>query len=449
MDRTNHVARFIHRQFRLTWETVLRTITPALLAMLCATTLPMPALAQGVMPGIGQGMGQQLGNPFDDRLDPVIDRARQAVDRVPADVAQALDNATTTMVQSARALAEARVDRIDRLLRQNPASIERDAAGDPAIKGELLIMAPEAAMLDKARALGFAVLGNERLASLDLAVTRLAIPSGMSLAQAQAALSKALPDATISADVLHFTAGAASPRGGVMHLGTMPALQTPVGMIDGAPAQAVDGLQGFAPGAPAASDHGSAVANLLSGAGVRHILAADVYGRGPTGGNALAIARAVDWLIGRQVRVITISLVGPANPLLARAMTAALQRGAVIVAAVGNDGPAAPPAYPASYPGILAVTAVDARNRALIEAGRALHLDYAAPGAGLRAANARGQMVPVRGTSFAAPLVASRVAAARDAHASVLQALDREAIDLGPRGPDQQYGRGLLCTICR
>lgn len=423
----------------------MRTITPALLAALGATTLAAPALAQGIVPGIGQG----FGNSLDNRLDPVLDRARQVANSVPGDVAQALDTATSTMVQNARALAAARVDRIDRLIRQNRATLERDAAGNPAVKGELLLMAPEAAMLDKARALGFAVVGNERLASLDLTVTRLSIPQGMTLAQAQSTLGQALPDATISADVLHFTAGTARARGGTMHLGTMPALQTPVGMIDGAPAQAVDALQGFAPGAPAASDHGSAVANLLSGAGVRHILAADVYGHGPTGGNALAIARAVDWLIGRQVRVISISLVGPASPVLARAMTAALQRGAVIVAAVGNDGPAAPPAYPASYPGILAVTAVDARNRALIEAGRALHLDYAAPGAGLRAANARGQMVPVRGTSFAAPLVASRVAAARDAHAALPQALDREAIDLGPRGPDPQYGRGLLCTICR
>ncbi len=43
----------------------------------------------------------------------------------------------------------------------------------------------------------------------------------------------------------------------------------------------------------------------------------------------------------------------------------------MIVAAVGNDGPSARPAYPASYPGVLAVTGVDGRNRALIEAGRA------------------------------------------------------------------------------
>jgi subtilisin family serine protease len=114
-----------------------------------------------------------------------------------------------------------------------------------------------------------------------------------------------------------------------------------------------------------------------------------------------------------------------------------------IVAAVGNDGPAAPPAYPASYPGVIAVTGVDGRNRALIEAGRALHLDYAAPGADMLGAKAGGGMAPLRGTSYAAPLVAARLAG------SSLAALDREAVDLGKRGPDKIYGRGLVCGDCR
>ncbi len=48
----------------------------------------------------------------------------------------------------------------------------------------------------------------------------------------------------------------------------------------------------------------------------------------------------------------------------------------------------------------------------LIEAGRATHLDYAAPGADMLAANARGGAAPVRGTSFATPLVAATIAAA-------------------------------------
>jgi len=420
----------------------MRTRLATLSCVFALALCPAPPLvAQGIIPSLGQGM--------DNTLDPLADAARRSVTRLPQALDNGLNRAGEPIEQAVAGLAKARIDRLDRLLRQNPALIERDRAGNPARKGEVLLVAPDAATLGHAQALGFTALGEERLASLDLSVTRLSVPAGLSLARAQALLDRELPGATITADVLHFPAGTPAHDRGAPATAAMPPLQTAVGMIDGAPAQPVDALQGFAPGVPTPSDHGSAVASLLSRAGVRHIAAADVYGRGPAGGSALAIAQAVNWLIGRQIRVITISLVGPANPLLARAIAAALQRGAVIVAAVGNDGPAAPPAYPASYPGVLAVTAVDARNRALIEAGRALHLDYAAPGAGIRAANARGQFMPVRGTSFAAPLVAARAAAARDAHAALPQTLDREAIDLGTRGPDAVYGRGLLCTICR
>src|SRR3546814_1615500 len=84
----------------------------------------------------------------------------------------------------------------------------------------------------------------------------------------------------------------------------------------------------------------------------------------PAGGNASAIARALGWLVQRGAAVTTISLVGPDNKLLATAVSRAQQRGMLIVAAVGNDGPAAPPAYPASYKGVFAVPGVDSRNRA-------------------------------------------------------------------------------------
>ncbi|MBW8753006.1 MAG: S8 family serine peptidase [Sphingomonadales bacterium] len=208
-------------------------------------------------------------------------------------------------------------------------------------------------------------------------------------------------------------------------------------------------MRGFAAGAPRASDHGSATASLLQAAGARRIAVADVYGADPAGGNALAISRAIDWLVGQRARVVSVSLVGPNNPLLGRAIAAARGRGVTFVAAVGNDGSAAPPAYPASYPGVIAVTGVDGRNRALIEAGRALHLDYAGPGADMVAANAAGRWVRVRGTSYAAPLVAARAAAALSLGSSVTAALDREAVDLGRKGPDSTYGRGLLCGPCR
>lgn len=411
--------------------------------ILLSVAMASPALAQigpigQQLPGVAQPVERALGGTL------------ESIDRT---LGSGVD-ATTRTVRSAAALAQARIDRLGDLVRRNPAAIERDADGNPARKGELLLVAPDQATLDAARQLGFSILAEERLDMLGLSVTRLSVPRGMTLAQAQARLRKAAPEATVAADTLNFPSGSTAPARGPEHKASslqLPPVATPVGVIDGAPGPAipVEAVRGFAPGAPAPGDHGSAVVSLLRRAGVQRVLVADVYGSGPAGGNALAIAQGIDWLMGRGVRVISISLVGPANGLLARTMGAAQRRGAVIVAAVGNDGPAAPPAYPASYPGVLAVTGVDGRNRALIEAGRALHLDYAAPGADMRAMNAAGRLVPVRGTSFATPLVAARAANAMDARAAPPAALDREAIDLGARGPDAVFGRGLICTICR
>jgi subtilisin family serine protease len=116
-----------------------------------------------------------------------------------------------------------------------------------------------------------------------------------------------------------------------------------------------------------------------------------------------------------------------------------------VVAAVGNDGPAAPPAYPASYPQAIAVTGVDARGRVLIEAGRARKIDYAAPGADLLAADARGGVQRVRGTSYAAPFVAARLSMLLDGSGidAAIRKLDGEA-----RGGDKKIGRGLVCGDC-
>ncbi len=149
------------------------------------------------------------------------------------------------------------------------------------------------------------------------------------------------------------------------------------------------------------------------------------------------------WLTARRVRVINVSLVGPANPLLERAVAVARGRGILIVAAVGNDGPAAPPSYPASYPGVVAVTGVDSRNRALPEAGKALHLDFAAPGADMAAALPGSGYASVRGTSFAAPLITARLVVEGGGTAA-LEAVSREAVS--GRG---KVGRGVVCGNCR
>jgi len=398
---------------------------------LLAVLLAAPAAAQLALPGVPQV---------------VLPR----VDLPETGLPERIEGLTGQIGRAAARALEEREARIDRLLRRHGDLVEVDREGEPARRGELLLTDPSAAQLEAARLAGFVVSGSERLAELDLTVVRVMVPQGMRLAEAQRTLVRHVPGLEVEADHLHFQSGSAVSAGGGLSAAGTAAIATKVGVIDGAPGQAVPvaAQRGFAKGAPLASDHGSAVASLLVGAGARRVLVADVYGSDPAGGNALAIARALDWLAQNRARVATISLIGPRNVVLEKAAARARDKGLVVVAAVGNDGPAAPPAYPASYPGVVAVTGVDGRLRPLLEAGRALHLDYAAPGADIRAADKRGKQVKVRGTSYATPLVAARLAAALDRRADWRAALDGEAQDLGAKGADERFGRGLVCRGC-
>lgn len=404
--------------------TTLRTVWTLL--ALAAALLAGPAAAQLGVPGVS--------------LPPV------ALPDLP--VGQTLGGVGDTVSATVDRLTRLRAERIDRLLRRNRDTIELDEAGAPARRGELLLLDPSPAVLGAAQVAGFVPAGRDDLGNLGLTVVRLTLPRGTSLAEGEALLRRVAPGAEIAPDNLHFQQGGAPLSILQGTASTAAPIATPVGVIDGAPVQAVAALRGFARGAPAASNHGSAVLSLLEGAGARNLRVADIYGDDPAGGNALALIRALDWLTGGGAKVVSISLGGPNNLAVGRAIAAAQRKGVVVVAAVGNDGPAAPPAYPASYPGVLAVTGVDGRGRALIEAGRALHLDYAAPGADIAARNRAGKWTRLRGTSYAVPLVAARAAAALDRGGAWRAALDREAEDLGPRGPDPQYGRGLLCRTC-
>jgi hypothetical protein len=409
---------------------VVRRLPVLILAMLAGMTaaraqliptLPLPGVPAAV-PGL-----PSLGRLTDDVLD------------VPAN--------------AARSLETARQAAIARLVRDHPDRVALDPDGFPARAGEVVVDDPGDALIAAASARGYRVI--ERGDVLGIRFARLAVPDSRSLKAAIGELRK-LGGADVSADQIHLPSGIAEGMPAPAASGASPT----IGVIDGGVAGAALSA-GFASGAPRANDHGTAVASLITGSGQvhgalpgAHIAAADVYGSDPAGGNATAIAKALGWMVDQRVPVATISLVGPANPLLARVVAAAQARGLIIVAAVGNNGPAAPPAFPASYPGVIAVTGVDGRNRVLIEAGRASHLDYAAPGADMLAAGIGGRTFRVRGTSFAAPLVAATIARFYPALVpgggrAALIRVDALARDLGPRGPDRLYGRGLVCGDCR
>lgn len=208
--------------------------------------------------------------------------------------------------------------------------------------------------------------------------------------------------------------------------------------------------------------HGTAVAALLAGSADSRtpgllpnaeLVAIDAFHRARGNGNddrsdAYTLVRALDAALAREVSVVNLSLAGPANDLLKRAVTVASDR-AVVVAAVGNEGPNAEPAFPAAYPGVIGVTAVDHGKRVYRRAGRGEQVDIAAPGVDVWTAASVSGGRPKTGTSFAAPFVTAAVALLKASEpalttAQVKARLSQSAQDLGDEGRDPVFGWGLL-----
>lgn len=420
-------------------------------ASLPSVGLPGGIGTDGITGSVGRTIQQTLGDGTVEELTGQVTRA-DIEEAVRPDLSRV---STERWMQSAppATLLDLRRLRLSELVRENQSTLEMDGAGNPARRGQLIAIDPARAALAAAVRDGFTVRSDELDSGLGIRTVVLAIPRGMSTARAMARLRGVAPGINAEFDHSFEPAGGALLTSAVLLAagsgrGTGPL----IGMIDGgvgrSPALASASIEqrGFA-GPAQATGHGTAVASLMVGSDGRFagaargasLLVGDVYGGNPAAGSATSIVKALSWVAARRPSVINISLVGPRNALVERAVAIVQSRGIKVVAAVGNDGPAAPPLYPASQAGVIAVTGVDGSNRALAEAGRAAHLDYAGPGADMAAALPGRGYTRVRGTSFAAPFVTARLAiAGSTAH------LDGEVAK--GRG---RIGRGIVCASCR
>jgi subtilisin family serine protease len=197
--------------------------------------------------------------------------------------------------------------------------------------------------------------------------------------------------------------------------------------------------------------HGTAVASILVNEGAAKIVSANVFrGSGEKiFTSADAITGALEWMVEKKVSIINISLVGPRNLVLDHLIRRVIANGHTIVAAAGNGGPSAPPAYPAAVPDVVAVTAVDANGRIYRYANRGAYISVAAFGVGVLAATPNGETASVSGTSFATPHSAAYLArcignAAQKVRTQCIRAMEKEAKDLGPPGRDTTYGFGFI-----
>lgn len=365
-------------------------------------------------------------------------------------------------------LTRARPALLKQLLERHPAMLEADPRGAPVLRRELLAFSPGPAVLAAARALGLRVLREQRLEGLDETVITFAVPEDADTARMLERLQALDPEGVFDFNHIYQGGGSAAPAGGANGAARPAASggKTAVGLVDGGvdpghPVFAGVRVQRWGcQGALHPSVHGNAVAALMVGrsdhfSGVlkdAELYAADIYCGSPTGGAADAIAGALDWMALQRVPVINLSIVGPPNRTLERAVAALLRRGHVLVAAVGNDGPAAPALYPASYPGVVGVTAVNRRGNVIPEAARGPHVKFAAPGSDMVSASlGQPPYRRVRGTSFAAPIVAALLAERLRAPdpagaAAAIAALAQQA---GSATPNPETGHGVVGSAYR
>lgn len=347
-----------------------------------------------------------------------------------------------------------------------------------ARRPEIVVAAPSPEAIDLIAARGYGLVARDRLALLDAEIARFTLPQNRTIDQARTEILQLVPSALVDPNHIYRTNELACGRDGCAAFGMIGWKAAPhacpvditIGMIDtgvntGHEALAGTDLQHVSVVDPkrraSARTHGTAIAVLLAGraasrtpgllSGAR-LVAVDAFhsdARGQDAADVFDIARALDRLAASRARVVNLSFAGPANLVLERVVRALVERDVVLVAAAGNSGPRADPLYPAAYPGVVAVTAVDRRLRAYRQAAAGEHIDFAAPGVRVwAAASVRGGRFR-SGTSYAAPFVSAALAAARSADPratgrEIVERLAAGATDLGRGGRDTTFGWGLV-----
>ncbi|WP_370527042.1 S8 family peptidase [Thermoactinomyces sp. CICC 23799] len=166
----------------------------------------------------------------------------------------------------------------------------------------------------------------------------------------------------------------------------------------------------------------------------------DANGSGTLDSVAQGITHAAD----QGADVISLSLGSPQGAsTLEDAVNYAASKGAVVVAAAGNESTSAP-SYPAYYEKAIAVAATDSNDRIASFSNYGSWVDVAAPGVNILSTVPGGGYQTASGTSMATPLVAGQAAllASQGKSASeIRQAIEGTADKISGTGQYWAHGR--------
>ncbi|CNE04010.1 protease [Mycobacterium tuberculosis] len=218
--------------------------------------------------------------------------------------------------------------------------------------------------------------------------------------------------------------------------------------------------------------HGTSMASIISGHGhgpglsqgmmgvapLSHVLSVRVTlenddplrrdnGQQNGGGEHDAVAQGIRYAVDHGAGIINMSLGGgrqfyTGTKSQEAAIKYALAKGVVLIASAGNDGSGANREnFPASYPGVIAVGALDRRLRLWKDSNRRSHAAVCAPGVDIVSADASNGYVVGTGTSASSAMVAGVAALVRSRYPKLTPAEVRKALIQGsPARPGHPTG---------
>lgn len=272
------------------------------------------------------------------------------------------------------------------------------------------------------RASGYPVARrSKRLGSAVVTAALLGLPL-VSAAPAHADVSSQWPLQYFKADqVWNITKGSGTTVA-VLDSGVASLPDTQNSLLSGADFSA--GVTSSGNGQTDLDGHGTAMAVTIAGAGQittglapsAKILPVRITTGATSGPDDMAAG--IQYAISQHASVINLSqVVSSEDSTLANAVQSAVNDNIVVVAGTGNDGGSAV-SYPAAYPGVLAVGAVDQSGSVWSQSDTGPQVSLTAPGVSIPQEDATGSAVSGTGTSASTAYVSATVALIRSAHRS-------------------------------